>query len=240
MSPGFRSIRPQLEDEVGVVAVRHEADVLAVGLFGDHQSQLRRKRARLALGQAAERKAQEVGLGLRCCEEEVALVARHVLRRHQIAAAIGAGAALDIMACGQRTCIEIAGVAQKICELDGLVAADTGNGCRALYIRRDEIVDHGFAEARFEIEHVVGNAEGGRDAACIVNVLPGAAGALPPDRLAMIVKLQGDAHDVISRRLQQGCCHGRIDAARHGAHHPVPRRVARQCHGPVDEGQNLR
>ena len=34
-----------------------------------------------------------------------------------------------------------------------------------------------------------------------MNVLSGAAGPLPPDRLAMIVELQGDADDVVTLRL---------------------------------------
>ena len=44
----------------------------------------------------------------------------------------------------------------------------------------------------------MGNAERCRDAARIVDILPGAAGALAVRRLAMVVKLQGDADHVIA------------------------------------------
>ena len=55
--------------------MRHEADVLAVGLVGDSEPELARDAAHLLLGHVAERKAQEVELRLRGGEEEVALVA---------------------------------------------------------------------------------------------------------------------------------------------------------------------
>ena len=57
------------------------------------------------------------------------------------------------------------------------------------------------------------------DLARVADVLAGAAGALLPDGGAMIVKLKGDAHDVVALLLQQGRRDRRIDAARHGDHH---------------------
>ena len=54
-----------------------------------------------------------------------------------------------------------------------------------------------------------------RHAARIVDILPGAAGALAVRRLAMIVKLEGDAHDVIALAGQQAGNDRTIDATRH-------------------------
>ncbi len=49
-----------------------------------------------------------------------------------------------------------------------------------------------------------------RGRARVEDVLAGAAGPLPLDRRAVIVELQGDAHDVVARPLEQGRGDGRI------------------------------
>ena len=55
-------------------------------------------------------------------------------------------------------------------------------------------------------------------------------------RRAMVVKLQGDADDVIALGLQQRSRHRGIDATRHGDHDPGVLRTAFQIqtveHGP--------
>ena len=51
------------------------------------------------------------------------------------------------------------------------------------------------------------NADPLGDVAGVVNVLPGAAGALAMGGGAMVVKLQGDADDVIALGLQQRSRH---------------------------------
>ncbi len=70
-----RGIRPEPFDQVGVATGRNEADVLAVGLFGDRQAEMAREVARFRLGQFAQGKAQQVELRPRRGEEEVALIA---------------------------------------------------------------------------------------------------------------------------------------------------------------------
>ena len=59
-------------------ALRHEADVLAVGLVGDREAELAGERAGLALGQLAQREAQQVELLRRRGVEEIALVALRI------------------------------------------------------------------------------------------------------------------------------------------------------------------
>jgi len=78
---GFRRARLQPFDDVGIVAGRHEADVLAVVLVGDRQPELARQFARLGLAAFAERKAQDVKLLARRAEQEVALVAPFLAAR---------------------------------------------------------------------------------------------------------------------------------------------------------------
>ena len=78
----------------------------------------------------------------------------------------------------QRRRTELPGPRQEIGELDRLVAADARHRRVARSIAVDEIVDHRLAEAAFEIEHIMRNAELGRDPPRIMDVLSGAAGAL--------------------------------------------------------------
>ena len=72
---GLDRIRPQPADDVGIASGRHEADVLAVLLVGDRETEASRQFARLRLGHVAERKAQIVELLARGREQEIALVA---------------------------------------------------------------------------------------------------------------------------------------------------------------------
>ena len=57
---GLYGVRPQPADDVGIAPGGHEADVLAVLLVGDRQSEAPRQLAGLRLGHVAERKAQIV------------------------------------------------------------------------------------------------------------------------------------------------------------------------------------
>ena len=99
---GVHRVRTQAGDDVGVAPGRHEADVLAVVLVGDRETEAPRELARLGLGHVAERKAQIVELLLRGREQEIALVAIGVGRADQRARAVGAAARGDVMAGGER------------------------------------------------------------------------------------------------------------------------------------------
>src|SRR5450432_2756206 len=84
---GFRSTGLKPFDDVGVMAGRHKADVLAVVLVGDRQAELARQFAGLGLGALAERETQHVELLARGAEQEIALVALFLARAKQPAAA---------------------------------------------------------------------------------------------------------------------------------------------------------
>ena len=215
MSPASAGARLQPLDHLGVVAVGHEADVLAVVLVGNGKAELARRGADFRLGHGAERKTHEIELVARRGEEEIALVAvevRGTIERAMIAAL----AARHIVAGGERLGAELAGGVEKIVKLDRLVAGDTGHRRLAGDVARRETVDHRIAKALLVVENVVRDAEGGGDAAGIVNVLPGAAGALAVGRLAMVVELQGDADHIVAGALEQPRNHRGIDPARHG------------------------
>src|SRR5690606_19572283 len=107
-------------------------------------------------------------------------------------------ARLDIMASGQNVGAKVAGDGHQVDEFYRLVAGNAGNGGFALLIGIGEGLDDRGFEALFIVEHVVRNAQLGGDAAGVVNVLTSAAGPLAMGGLAMIVELEGDAHDLIA------------------------------------------
>ena len=120
--------RLQLGDDVEIAPLRHEADVLAVGLGGDRHAHLPGERADLGLGHAAERKAQIVHLFLRGREQEIALVAIGVERPVERPVAAARGPRADVVAGGQGCRAQFARRLQKVGELDRLVARHAGDG----------------------------------------------------------------------------------------------------------------
>jgi hypothetical protein len=187
----------QLLDHVGVAALRHEADVLAVLLLRYREAKLARDRPRLVLGQVAEREAQEVELLLGRGEQKVALVAVQVDRTEQRPPPRDR-ARSHIMAGGHCTRAELAGRLQQIGELDGLIAGHAGDRRLAARVAVGERLYHRFAETRLVIQHVMRNAQLGRDLPGIMDVLPRAACTRSVRCRAMIVELQSDANCVIS------------------------------------------
>src|SRR5437763_1091585 len=111
-------------------------------------------------------------------------------------------------------------------KLDRLVAVDARHRRLTGDIALGEAIDHRLLEAGLVIEHVVRDADAFGHLAGIVDVLPGAAGAFAVGRRAMVVKLEGDADDVVAFRLEQRRRHRRIDAARHGNDDARVRRTA--------------
>src|SRR3546814_4735150 len=71
-------LRTQFAHDRGIIAARHETDVLAVGLCRDAKTETIRECAHLGLGQAAKRKAQIIELRRSRREQEIALVARWI------------------------------------------------------------------------------------------------------------------------------------------------------------------
>ena len=140
------------------------------------------------------------------------------------------------MAGRQNVGAEIARGIEEVGELDVLVAGDAGHGRLAGRIALGEGIDHLLAELALVIEHIMRNAEARRDLAGVVDVLACAARAGAMRRLAVVVKLQGHADDVIALRLQERGDHGRVDAAGHG---DDDARIGRRL-GQVERVQGLR
>src|SRR5262245_19043623 len=68
----------------------------------------------------------------------------------------------------------------------------------------------------------MGNLQFVGDAASVLDILPGAAGALTPRCLAMVVELKRDADDIVALRLYQRRNDRGIDPAGHGDDHAGP------------------
>ena len=126
---GLGGAGAQLLHDAGIGAVRHEADVLAIGLVGDREGKARGEPAGLRLGQIAQREAQERELLRGGREQEIALVALRVAGAVQLDAPAIRDPA-HVMPGRQRIRTEIARHPQQICELDALVAAHAGIGVR--------------------------------------------------------------------------------------------------------------
>jgi len=217
---GLDRIRPQSSNDVGIAPGRHEADVLAVVLVGDREIEAPCQFARLLFGHVAERKAQIIELLAGGGEQEIALVAIGVGSTMQRARTVGERARSDIMAGGERLGAELARGLEQIAKLDRAVALDARHRRLAGRVAVGKIVDHRLTKAALVIQHVVRNADPLGDIAGIVDVLPGAAGALAMGGRAVIVKLQRDADDVVTLGLQQRSRHRGIDAAGHGDDDP--------------------
>ena len=91
---------------------------------------------------------------------------------------------------------------QQVMKLDRHVAFDARHRRLAVDIAFGETVDYRFLEAALVIEHVMRNADALGDAAGVIDVLPGAAGALAMAGGAVVVKLQRDADHVIALGLE--------------------------------------
>ncbi len=147
-------------------------------LVGDGQPEPARKLARLGLAALAERKAQDIELGLGGREQEVALVALRLGGAVERAATARQPPARHIMTGRHDAGAEVAGRVEQVAELDRLVAVDARHRRLAGDVAVRETIDHRRLEAALVIEDVMRNADAIGDRAGIVDVLTGAARTL--------------------------------------------------------------
>ena len=214
------ALGPHRAHHFGIVAIGHEADVLAVGLGRDAQAGGFGEAADLALGQAAQREAQEVELGFGGGVEEIALVARRIDGTVELAARRAFDPA-HVVAGRQAVGAEFAGHRQEVGELGPHVAADAGDRRAPGEIVVGKALDHVLAEARLVVDHVVRDAEPVGDRARVANVVAGAAGALAAGGGAIIVELQRHADHLGAAGGGERGDHRAVDPARHGDHDPA-------------------
>ena len=121
---GLRRVGPVFAHNGGIISVRYKADILAVRLIRHHKAHLPRHRPRLALRQAAQRKAQESKLLARCRKQEVTLVATRIGRTVQLRPR-RSHQPLHIVARDERLRPQLPRGPQKVREFDPLIAAHT-------------------------------------------------------------------------------------------------------------------
>ena len=228
---GLRGLRTQLRHHVLVAPVGHEADVLAVGLLRHVKPEGGGHRAHLVLGESAKREAHEVELLLGGGVKEVALVAAHVVGREQAAVA----AAVErprhrVVSGGERGGPQRPRLRQKIGELHRLVALDARHGRFAGEVAVGETVDDAFAEPALVVEDEMRDAEAAGGAAGVMDVLPRAARSLAPQRRAVVVELERQADDGVTRVMQKRCGDAGVDPAGHGDGDTVAAGVSRKRH----------
>ena len=218
---------PEPPHHIAIAAVRHKADILAVGLVGNGQPVFMRQRAGLVLAHPAKRKAQIVELVRRRREQEIGLVLRRVGTAMQLGASVRIDT-LDIMAGRKAVGAEVARRFQQIGEFDGLVAANAGDRGLAAKIAVGEILHHLVVKATFVIEHIMRDAEPSGDGARIVDIGTGTARPLGLDGDSVIIKLQSDPHHLVSLLMKQGCRDGTVYATGHRDDDPcVGRRLGK-------------
>ncbi len=215
----LRRLGPDLLHHRGVIAVRDEADVLAVGLVGDDQAELAGELAHRRLGQVAEREAQVIELVAGGREQEVALVAGRIGGAVELRP-VRPGQAADVMAGGEAVGAEVAGEGEQVGELDRLVARHAGDRGSAAGIFVGEALDDRIAEAGLVVEDVMGDPEPLGDGLGVVDVAAGAAGLRAADRLAMVVELEGDPDHLGAGAGGERGDHRAVDPARHGDDDP--------------------
>ena len=163
----------QLND-AGIVAVRHEADILTVALSGVYKAMLLGNLTRLGLVQRAEREAQMRQLVLIQEIQHIALVLAVVHGLFQEPAAV---LLLDagIVPCGDGITAEQLRALDEFGEFHVAVAVDAGVRCRTALIGIHKAVHHLLAEAVREIEHIKRHTELIGHAARILDVFERAA-----------------------------------------------------------------
>ena len=189
---GRRTLGPDLGDDLGVVAVGHEADVLAVGLGRVPQARRFGQSAHLRLGHPAQRKAQVIELRLGGAVKKIRLVARRIEGAVQLRS-VRCHDPLDIVPGGKAIRPQFARHAEQVGEFRPHVAADAGHRRASSEVFVGELFDHVFAESAFMVEDIMGDTQPVGHGARIANVIARAACALAPGCRAIIVKLERDA-----------------------------------------------
>ena len=216
LSVGIR-LAGVLLDEVGILARRHEADVLALVLLRIPEPGLFRLDARVVLAHGAEREADAGELLLRQVEEHIALVLLEERRLLQFPAA-GLVIVFDprIVSGDDEFAVERIRLAEELLELEIPVAIDAGVRRAAVLIGLHEGVHDGLFELRLEVHDVVRDVHLETDQNGIRHIVVGAAGLVRPHLGVFVVEeAHGDTDTVIARALHEKRRGGRVHSPAH-------------------------
>ena len=208
--------------KAGVVAVRHEADVLTVVLAGVHEVLLLSDGAHFALVQTTQRQADMSQLLLREVVEHIALVFALVQTLFEQPAARGLVLLHPgIMARDHMIQPVRFRPAKQVIELHISVAVDAGIGRTAGLVDPDEFVDDLFLKVCRKIQHLVGNIHRIGHLGGVLNVPLRAAGAQALGVHGLVAgEAHGDAGAVETVPLHEPCRHRAVHTAAHGDERP--------------------
>ena len=208
-------------DERGVVAVGHEANLLAVALSRHREAHLAGHLAHPRLPVLAQREQRPRQLLLRQTPQKIGLIARFV---HRAIEQMPAGTLVEpqarVMARRDPHRAERGGHLQELIELDEVVAQRARNRRAPRQILVNEGPHHLALEPLFEIHHVIRNAELLRHPPRVVDVVERAAAARgaigsqlrqPP----LVPELHGQPNDRHSLPVQDSRNRGAVHAAAH-------------------------
>ncbi len=110
---------------------------------------------------------------------------------------------------------ERGGAVAQLGELQFAVAVRARQGRPPGQILVHEVGDHRLLEPPFQVDDVMRDAERRRHAACVVQIVEGAAGSEGGPPLGLVVELHRQANHVPALLLEQGGGHRGVDASRH-------------------------
>ena len=202
----------------GVIAVRHEADVLAFRLGCHHaQTELAGDGARLGLGAVSHGEEHPRQHLAPDAPEEVTLVLGRILPHEQ--------PPVDnarVVARGHPMRIDAVGGRDQVAELGEGVAPHARDRGATARVLGHEVVHHVPAERRLQVEHVVRHADRLAHAPGVVHRVERAA--RPVGHVgAVVVELHRHADDVEAVALEERRAGRRVDATRHGHEHALSR-----------------
>ncbi len=215
--PGLRVPAGPVAKRVAVVAARHEADLLALGLVGGGEAERPGDRPHLRLGELAQRETRVLQLVLAEPIQEVGLVLVLVARTGQSGAPVGAHHPARVVAGGDGVAlVEVPRPAEQRPELDVRVAVDARAGRATVEVRVEERLEHAGVELALEVHHVERDLELSRDAPGVVGGIERAAALLELGvRVGDVMEAHPDADDVVALLAKKRRGHGRVDAAGH-------------------------
>ncbi len=217
-----------LLDKAGVVAVRHKADVLAVGLLRVDEPLFRGDAAHVALFvKAAEGQQRVCQALLRKGVEDVALIFLGIGSASEFPGTAPGGHNLRVVPGGHVVAALLQGKVEQRAELEIAVAIDARVGCGACQVGVHKAIHHGALERLPKIEHMVGDAQALGHALRIGDVRKRAAGARAVcPKAARAGEAHGGADALVALLFEQVGGDARVHAAAHGDEHALFGRLA--------------
>ena len=201
-----------------VIAVGHEADILAIVLLGVDEALCLGDFAHMALLYAAQRQKRMRQLVLRHGIQHVALVFFRIESAAKCPAAVPL---LDSRVVPRSNMIapEFFGALQQPAEFHAPIALDARVGRMARFVFLDERPHNLVFEFSGIIEHIMRNSQAKRHITRIFNIIEAATCMPRRINVFVVIELHGGADAFVALALQQIRRHARIDAAAHRNQH---------------------